>query len=59
MEAAGRILGHKMWRVSPQLLPVKVAFPLELKIGAGASAPAQPPSPDALGQKRSSGVWLI
>lgn len=38
------------------------AFPLvqrELKMGAGASAPAQPPSPDALGQKGSIGIWLI
>lgn len=44
------------------LLPVTGAFPLvqrELKMGAGASAPAQPPSPDALGQKGSIGIWLI
>lgn len=45
-EAAARALGHEMWRVCPQLLPVKVTFSATqgLKWGPRAPAPGQPAS---------------
>lgn len=42
MEASDRTPGRQMWRVSPSLLPVKVAFPMvqrELNNVARAPAP--------------------